>query len=459
MRFYQPNQTHRLFYGVLLSGVLFNSALVLVGMMISNHCLAQEPDYEAYTARFQSTYIWQKKPSFQAAYSGPNSLGADADRSYTATITGYFGFRPWQGAELYLDPEITQGIPFSGLNGTGAFTNGELTRTGTPSPHLYKQRLFLRQTWNLGGGEEKVEAGLNQLAGSVDKNRLVLTLGNFSTLDIFDGNIYAKDPRVQFMNAGFMAPLAYDYAADARGFGYGFAAEWYQDDWVYRIGRMTGPKDPNMLPTDYRIFKHYGDQVEVEHAYSLLEQPGKVRLLGWRDRAKIANFQDALDYLNTHPGADSQTIFAVRGSEKIKYGLGVNVEQAINKDLGFFLRAMKADGHSETLAFTETDASLGTGLSLKGTVWQRPNDTLGVGYLRNTLSDARRRYLEAGGTSFFLGDGHLNYHPEQVFEAYYSTNIWKDFYITADYQRMLNPGYNADRGPVNFGALRFHVEF
>jgi carbohydrate-selective porin OprB len=120
---------------------------------------------------------------------------------------------------------------------------------------------------------------------------------------------------------------------------------------------------------------------------------------------------------------------------------------------------MQADGHTETLAFTETDASLGTGFSIKGVSWQRPKDTLGLGYIRNTLSDERRRYLEAGGISFFLGDGHLNYRPEQVFEAYYSANVWKDLYVTADYQRMLNPGYNSDRGPVNFGALRFHVEF
>jgi carbohydrate-selective porin OprB len=160
-----------------------------------------------------------------------------------------------------------------------------------------------------------------------------------------------------------------------------------------------------------------------------------------------------------NPNSNAQAIFAVRGSDKIKYGLGINLEQAITNDLGFFLRAMQADGKTETLAFTETDASLGAGFSLKGSAWQRPKDTLGLGYIRNTLSDERRRYLAAGGISFFLGDGKLNYQPEQVFETYYSANVWKDLYVTADYQRMLNPGYNSDRGVVNFAALRFHVEF
>jgi len=265
-------------------------ALVLVAALASAFpCLAQPDAFEEWTARFQGTYVWQNKPAMPAAYSGPKSLQADQEKSYTATLTAYLGFRPWAGGELYLNPEITQGVPFSGLSGAAAFTNGELTRTAGTNPKLYRQRLFLRQTWGLGGGDEAVAPDLNQMAGTVDKDRIVLTLGNFSSLDIFDRNAYAKDPRVHFMNAAFMAPLAYDYAADARGFGWGFAAEWYQDDWVLRFGRLTGPEEPNMLPIDYRIFQHYGDQLEIEHGHRLWERPGKVRLLAWRNRAVLAS--------------------------------------------------------------------------------------------------------------------------------------------------------------------------
>ncbi|MBS1190625.1 MAG: Carbohydrate-selective porin OprB [Rhodocyclaceae bacterium] len=443
-------------------GVAFSPmkiAALCLGLVASLSGYAQPEDHEDWTARFQTTYAWQKKPAMHARYSGQNSLDAGKEQSYTATATAYLGFRSWQGGELYLNPEVTQGVPFSGLSGSAGFTNGELTRTAGTNPKPYRQRLFLRQTWGLGGGDEKIEADLNQMAGTVDKNRIVLTVGNFSTLDVFDENAYAKDPRVHFMNAGFMAPLSYDYAADARGFGWGFAAEWYQDDWAFRFGRMTGPKEPNMLPIDYRIGKHYGDQVEVEHSHTLAGQPGKVRLLGWRNRANLASFKDALDYLNAYPAADRQAIFAVRNDEKIKYGVGINVEQAITDNLGFFLRAMKADGRTETYAFTETDGSLGTGFALKGAAWGRARDTVGIGYLRNTISKDRRRYLEAGGISFFIGDGALRYRPEQVVETYYSLNVWKAVFLTADYQRMGNPAYNADRGPANFFAMRFHAEF
>lgn len=69
----------------------------------------------------------------------------------------------------------------------------------------------------------------------------------------------------------------------------GYAAEWYQDNWAFRLGRMTGPKEPK---TDFQISKHYGDQVELERAHTLSGQPGKVRLLAWRNRAVLATFKD-----------------------------------------------------------------------------------------------------------------------------------------------------------------------
>ena len=214
-----------------------------------------------------------------------------------------------------------------------------------------------------------------------------------------------------------------------------------------------------MLPSDYAIGRHYGDQMEIEHAHTLAGRPGKVRVLAWRDKARLASFQDALDYLNAHPGADPQAILAVRNGDKFKYGLGVSVEQAIADDLGVFLRAMKADGKTETYAFTEVDASLATGLALKGAAWGRSQDTVGLAFMRNALSAERRRYLEAGGISFFIGDGHLDYRPETFVETYYDWNPTRHLWLTADYQRAWNPAYNADRGPLDIASLRLHAAF
>jgi hypothetical protein len=436
-------------------------ALLLSSFALSSLARAETPDTENLSAHFQLTYNWQKHPAYQAAYSGPNSIIAGHEKMYTFTTSAFLGFRPWEGGELYLTPEVSQGVPFStNLVGLGGFTNGEITRAAGPHPTLYRQKLFLRQTWNNGGVSQHVDANLNQLAGYADKNRFVLTVGNFSTLDVFDPNTYAKDPRTQFMNWGNWTYAAFDYAADARGFGWGFAAEWYQDDWALRFGRMSGPQEPNMLPVDLALGSHYGDQLEIEHAHQLYGHPGKVRVLGWRNRAKLASFSDALAWLNAHPGQYSgpDALYAVRNTEKIKYGLGLNVEQELSDNAGLFLRAMQADGRTETYAFTEVDGSLSSGFLIKGGSWERSEDTIGLSLMRNTLSDERRRFLEAGGTSFFIGDGALRYRPEGIFEGFYSMGISKSIWLTTDYQRIRNPAYNADRGPINVYAIRLHAE-
>jgi len=412
------------------------------------------------TAKYQTTFNWQQHPGFASAYAGVNSLTAAPDRMYTFSATAHWGVRLWQGAELYFDPEATSGVPFTkNLVGMGGFTNGEITRAAGTGLTFYRQRLFVRQTWSRGGGSEKQDADFNQFAGMVDKNRTVLTVGNFSTLDVFDDNAYAKDPRTQFMNWGNWTYAAYDYAADARGFGWGFALAWYQGDWVLRLGRMTGPKEPNGLQVDFALGRHYGDQLEVQHKHELADQPGQVSVLAWRNRANLADFNDARAYLKTHPGADPQTFFQVRNGDKNHYGLGINLDQALSDHAGVFLRAMKTNGHFETYAFTEVDNSFSTGALFKGSRWGRADDTWGLSWMCNSLSDARKQFLQAGGASFFIGDGALNYRPEKIFESFYNWQVNPHLWLSADYQRIHNPAYNASRGPVNVYALRLHAEF
>ncbi|MGZ3237278.1 MAG: carbohydrate porin [Burkholderiaceae bacterium] len=58
-----------------------------------------------------------------------------------------------------------------------------------------------------------------------------------------------------------------------------------------------------------------------------------------------------------------------------------------------------------------------------------------------------------------IGDGQLNYRPEKILELYYSAQAYKGAALTIGYQRIVNPAYNADRGPVSIASLRFHTEF
>jgi high affinity Mn2+ porin len=190
---------------------------------------------ESYNAYGQFTYIYFRKNAFGAAYTNlngtPNSLVPARERSFTTTATAYLGLRTWQGGAIYLVPELIAELPLSGLAGLGgSIQNGELEKDGARTPTIYRSRFFLRQTWGFGGESTPVESAPLQLAGSVDSRRFVLSAGNLAVIDIFDKNAYVGDVRQQFISMNFLTHAAYDFAADARGYSWGVAAEYYHDD-------------------------------------------------------------------------------------------------------------------------------------------------------------------------------------------------------------------------------------
>lgn len=440
-------------------------AMLAAAALASPLSLAADAPAQDADAKFQSTYVWQRHGAFPAAWSGPNSLGPEREpRSYTLTATAFLGLRPWAGGELYFNPETSASQSLSDLHGLGGLTNGENQKGGGPNPTVYYARLFLRQTWGMGGGSEAVESAQNQLAGSVDKNRVVLTAGKMSVIDIFDINAYSHDPRTMFLNWTMMAHGAFDYAADTRGYTWGAVGEYYANDWVLRLGRFMQPKESNGPRLDWSLFAHYGDVAEVEHGHELCGQPGKLRLLAFRNHARMGSFQDALSAWRAGGSVGVPTVADVR-KESDKRGWGVSLEQALGADLGAFLRASRNDGATETYAFTEVERSVSGGLSLKGSAWGRGDDVVGLGAVQNGLSAAHRDYLAAGGLGPFIGDGTppagmgYRYAAEQIVETYYDAAAGKGVRIAFDLQRARHPGYNADRGPVNIAGARLHFEY
>jgi carbohydrate-selective porin OprB len=211
------------------------------------------------------------------------------------------------------------------------------------------------------------------------------------------------------------------------------------------------------LALDRRIGRHYGDQIELERRYSLLSRAGALRLLAFRNRAVMGSYEAALALASGTGTAPD--LAATRTTERVKYGYGINLEQALTDNVGAFARASWNNGQTETYAFTEIDRSLSAGISVTGTRWQRPRDSAGIAIVRNGLSHAHRDYLAAGGLGFFLGDGRLDYRPEMIAETYYSIRAAKALWISLDYQHVNDPGYNAARGPVNLWSARVHTEF
>ena len=434
--------------------------------------------HESWNAYGQVTYISSWKAPFSAAYTNANgsinSLIPSGEHSYTGTATLFLGAKLWPGAEGYFVPEVIAERPLSQLRGIGgAIQNFELQKTGAATPQLYRARTFLRQTIGFGGAPVVKTSDPMQLGAVVDARRVVLTAGNFTILDVFDRNSITGDPRQTFLNMAFMTYAAYDFMSDARGYSWGGVAELYYDDWSVRFGRITPPKNPNQLEVDFRIDKHYGDQLEVQHDHRILGQDGSVKVLGYRNSAIMGRFDDAIAAFQTDPAKNATTCTGYNYSSanagapdlcwarkpSTKVGIGINLEQHITADIGVFFRGMVSDGESEVFAYTSTDRSLSFGAVGKGSSWHRPFDVAGVGVGYGWISKAHADYLRLGGVDGFIGDGNITAAAEKVIDIFYSVNLLKAVWLTADYQHIANPAFNADRGPVNVLAGRVHAEF
>jgi high affinity Mn2+ porin len=413
---------------------------------------ALEMDNFAFHA--QATYVNQYDPPFKAPYSGRNSLAANIGRE-TLDVTLYAGVRLWDGAEAWVNPEIDQGFGLSGSVGVAGFPSGEAYKVGADYPYTRLHRAFLRQTIDLGGEVQKVDAGLNQFSGSQTSDRLVFTIGKFGVVDIFDTNKYAHDPRGDFLNWTILDTGTFDYAADAWAYTVGAAAEWYQGQWTLRGGVFDLSTTPNQTALDptFQQFQWVG---EIERRYVLWEQPGKLAITGFLTRGRMGSFQDAIQLAAlTGQPAD---IAAVRRYNS-RGGISMNLEQQLMPNVGLFIRAGIADGTKEPYEFTDVDRTVAAGLSVSGKQWGRDEDTFGLAGVINSISSVHQAFLNAGGLGILVGDGQLpNPGSEKILETYYSFPVFSSR-VTLDYQLIVNPAYNRDRGPVSVLGLRVHTQY
>jgi high affinity Mn2+ porin len=443
-------------------------------------------DSDSVNIHAQATGVWQGYPKFHETPNSifPGTLGFSGrgEAREIGDMTLFAGFKLWKGAEFWVLPEIDQGIGLNGSIGISAYPDGEAFKIGSSQPYAKINRAFVRQTIDLGGETVNVAPDLMQFAGTTTSNRLVLTAGRLQPLDMFDKNQYTGDPKSQFLNWGLMYGLPFDWGGDAWGYGWGAVSELYYDRYAFRFGWFDTEKSAisNASPAhpifgDDPTFGQVNLMWELEEKHQLWGQPGKVALnvnyiafRGGTYKAAIAAFNNpspspALLACEQIPGAPPGTIApetsCVRNYTR-KVDTHINIEQAITPDIGVFSRIGWHPGYIEALAITDTNFFASGGVSVKGTSWGRPDDTIGIGAIWNQISKHEQQYLALGGLGSFVGDGQLA-HPgaEQVLETYYRYQLSPSTSLTADYQLIANPGMNGDRGPVNIFAGRFHWQY
>jgi high affinity Mn2+ porin len=393
---------------------------------------------------------------------GPLTLPARGHGTEIGEMTLFAGLRPWEGGEIWITPEIDQGFGVNNGVGIADATTAEAYKLGRGTPYAKIMRAFVRQTIDLGGETQKVDADSTHFEGTQTADRLVLTSGIISPLDIFDTNTYSNSARTQFMNWGNVYCLTFDWGGDAWGIGPGLAAELYKDRFAFRLGwfdmsNSAYSNSTNAYGTDPTL-SQYEIVGEMEERHELWGQPGKVKAIVNMVTGRLGTYADAIA-LGLATGQTPETS-AVRQYRR-KFDAHLNLEQQILPNVGVFSRVGLAPSYVEGFSSSDSHLSISGGISVGGVFWGRPKDTVGVAGIYNLASGVELNYLNLGGSGVLVSGGQAPFPtgPEKVLESYYSLNLTPSTTFTLDYQLVQNPGFNTSRGPANIFGGRIHWEF
>jgi high affinity Mn2+ porin len=421
---------------------------------------APKTQFENWQIYGQTTYIQQGYAPFHSPYLGANSFTPWAQTRETWTSGVSLGVKLWEGGELYYNPELLQGFGLHNTTGAAGFPNGEAQKSNFPDPRYTTSRLFLRQTFGFGGEQETVEGNYHgQMAEKRDISRLTVQVGKFPVHDVFDYNSYSWQAHDDFLNWSIWAAGAFDYPADKVGLGYGAVVELNQKYWALRLGYFLVGNEPNANEFDMNLFRRGAYIAEHETRYSLFSRDGKIRIGIWADTYFSGSYSQAIDLTLLNPGLDPTEAITLTRRARTKYGYYINFEQSVSNDVGVFGRYSWNNGKNEITAFSDIDQSLSLGTVITGKRWGRPDDKIGLAGAINGLSRDHRDYLAVGGLGILIGDGRINYRPETILETFYALALMKGVTLTFDYQFMVNPADNADRGPISIFSGRLHGEF
>lgn len=425
--------------------------------MLCIEILARNPadSSDIFSIHFQQTVIDQLHPGFQAAYTGQNSLRTGYESETSLTTTLYLGMKVCKSLELYLDPEVSGGSGISGAVGLAGFSNGETFRIGSPKPTLYPARIFARFVYDIGEKSDlMIDDSPNHVATMHSSEYVSLTAGKFGIADYFDNNDYSHDPRQQFLNWSFMNSGAWDYPADTRGYTCGVIAAYTNSCYTLQLGAVMVPERANGLLLDINVAKAYGLVAEYDRNFQFFTYATKIGTLFYINKARMGSYAETIS-----TAADSMDITNSQRYSREKLGFAISASQPLSEQSGCFLRLSWNNGKTETWAFTEIDHSLALGYVCKKMFSPKINDEVGTAIVINGISSDHRSYLANGGMGFIIGDGRLRYANEIINEYYYKAALNPFLTVSADYQFVANPAYNADRGPVHIFSIRVHTEY
>src|SRR5579872_5783092 len=406
----------------------------------------------------QMNFIFQAHPDFHALYSGPNSLSPRYEKATSRVMTLYTGVRLNDSTELLVDVEEAGGAALSTGLGLAGNTDLDIVRNPSLSKAPYLGRGLIHKVFALSKDKIENQRSYLSLFDELPRRRLELRFGKFSMPDFFDINSVGSDTHLQFENWTVDNNAAYDYAADTRGYTVGFTADYEDRNWGFRFAEVLMPKVANGIDLVWKPWQAHAENFEYELRRGVIpKKAGVLRLLAYTNSANMGIYRDQV--IEAANAGTTPDITAHPWHITRKFGFGIDIEQNLTQYLTAYARFGWDNGKTESFAYTEVDQTFNQGLGVKGAWWHRKQDRAGLAFVSNAVKKDHQNYLAAGGLGFLLGDGHLTYGRENILETYYTAHVWRGIYVAPGFQRIVDPGYNRDRGPVLVPSFRAHVEF
>lgn len=255
----------------------------------------------------------------------------------------------------------------------------------------------------------------------------ILTFGKLDSTVYFDGNAFANDETTQFLGRIFRNSPTIEFPDYTAGIRLALApVEYVEID----LGYFDGDADwEDILDEGFYI-----GQVNLKPNF--FDRPGNYRLLGWISDRNHTKWSDAT---NTQEEA---------------YGLGISFDQELTDSLGAFVRYGWQDPEQRLNGLTN-DFSLAhawsTGLQLKGNLWSRDDDVVGLAIGQAIPSDD---YKDSSPI--------LAARKELHFEGYYNYKVNDHLTISPDIQIICNPyGRDASEGDdtISVYGMRAQIDF
>jgi len=139
-------------------------------------------------------------------------------------------------------------------------------------------------------------------------------------------------------------------------------------------------------------------------------------------------------------------------------GISMNLEQQLTPNVGFFARAGIADGDKEPYNSPTSTAPSPPASPYQASSRGRDDDTVGIAGVVNGISGVHQAYLNArprnpGRRRSAAQSGQREDHRDLLqFPGLFTK-------FTLDYQLIVNPAYNRDRGPASVLGLRVHSQY